>query len=233
MGKLTCLSFAVFHHLAYTSHEPFFIFVQSLDNSQVSALLESDFSIQVQATSDPANVLKGDFIQVEDGESVSVTFQNNTRGVLYFTVLNLMPLKQIKKLYPPQKEYQSALPWDASEVLPRDVPKDVKPSGTIRFSPRMTIPKRIKDRGDVQADDILKFVVGTRPVCGTPSMKLPDPWAQIDTETSEAAFGSMVQESFADGKGRLTPLRGEEAPVKWACRSIIVRTVLKSVQSVQ
>ncbi|KAL9121380.1 MAG: hypothetical protein Q9187_002064 [Circinaria calcarea] len=204
-----------------------FAFVQALDNRNVNALSESNFSIGVQAKNNPSNVLKENFIEVQDQEKIVITFQNNTNGVLYFTLLNLMPLKQIRRIYPRSKECETVCTQDA---LPKNTSEAITTSGTIRLLPRMKVPQRIKESGGVQADDILKFIVSTSPVRRVSSIELPDLWNQVKTrgDSSAEKFGTLVQESFTENKGRLSPSKSEEAPVKWACRNISIRTVIKN-----
>ena len=215
--------------LNWLEHLAKFSFVENLRNNQANALLESDFGIQVQVKGGSAITPTEDYIQVEDGSKISVTFRNKTRGVLHFTVFDLLPHKQIKKLYPPQKEYQTVLPQDSSEVLPKTVPGDVKPPGRIRFAAQMTIPQRILDGPSAQADEILKIIISTSPMRGTLSLELPDLWAQADTVTrsSDTRFGSFIQDSFTNNEGGPSLLRGEEALIKWTCHSVMIRTVPK------
>ncbi|MCJ1250436.1 hypothetical protein MMC30_007664 [Trapelia coarctata] len=213
---------AVLEHLAK------FAFVEALGNNKTNSLAESDFTIDIQAKDDSTNVLREGCIEVPDESTVCVTFGNRTCGVLYFTVLNLMPLRKIKKLYPSHKECQVALPHEPADVLPHDTTREIKSSGTICFRPQGTIPKIIKDNGGVQAEDILKFIVSNSAIRGTSSMELPDLWDQVNKgrDSGDSAFGSLFEESFGDSKEHLSQLRGEQVPAKWACRSVTIRTVL-------
>ena len=167
------------------------------------------------AGSTHAIALAENCVQTEDGSKVAITFRNKTRRVFYFTVFDLMPLKQIQKLYPPHKDYQTVLFRDSSNVLPKTVLGIVKPPGRVPISTPLTIPKRIRDLGGDQADDILKIFISTSPMRGASSFELPDMWTQSDTTSpSDTIFGSFIQESFADREGQLSFLRGEDAPIK-------------------
>ena len=208
-----------------------FAFVYTLDNSKGNLLLESEFRIQASAKDDPSNVLKDDCMEVEDGKKITVTFHNDTSKVLHLTVLNLSALRRVKKIYPRHKDYQTILPQNISMILHESFPEDIKPSAQVEFSPRMSIPQRIKDRGAIRATDVLKFIVSTSPISGVSSMELPELWDQVSagTDAADGAFGSLAQESFVDGRPRLLSSRGEESSVRWACRSIMIDVVLGKI----
>ena len=206
-----------------------FDFVQSLDNRRADGLLESDFRIEARAMNSPSNMLSEDQIEIQDGEKLEITFFNLTQGVLHLAILNLTPLRRIKKMYPPQKEYQTVLPQETRDILSTSVPDDVAPPGRVRLAPRMTIPRRMKDHGGLHAQDVLKFIVSTSPVRGAASMELPDLWDRGATGESnpDESFAFQIRSGFGDEQEQLSRLTGEEPPTKWACRAITVRTVVK------
>ncbi len=221
--------FTVLEHLSkYT-------FVQALDNRRTNSLTDSDFIITVNAQPDHLNFNKSkSSITVPHDSKVDIVFNNLTQEVLYFTVLNLTPFRRIKRLYPAHTEYQSVMPRNPQKVLPKEM-SDIAPRGVVRLAPRVTVPPQLREQqqGSVSAEDILKFIVSTYPVRGTKSMELPDLWYAVEhnvaaVRSADETFGAPVQESLVercDGPGHLGDKR---KMIKWACRSITIRTVLEA-----
>lgn len=82
------------HHSKYT-------FVQALDNRRTNSLTDSDFMITAKEQADHLDSYKPrSSITIPHDSKLSIEFQNLTQEVLYFTILNLTPLRQIKRLYP-------------------------------------------------------------------------------------------------------------------------------------
>ena len=227
-----CVSDRIFTVLEHLSK---YNFVQALDNRRLNSLTDSDFIITVNAQADHLNLNKSkSSITVPHDSKVEIAFRNLTQEVLYFTVLNLTPLRGIKRLYPAHKEYQSVMPRNLQNVLPKEM-SDIAPLGVDRLAPRMTVPPRLRaqQQGSVGAEDILKFIVSTYPVRGTKSMELPDLWEAVKHDvaavrSADETFGAPVQKSLVEKSKGPGQLGGEETMTRWACRIITIRTVLEA-----
>ena len=222
--------------LTVLEHLSKYTFVQTLDNCRANNIQISDFQIIARAQADHLNTLGSDnTMTVPDGSKVEITFQNLSHEVLYFTVLNLTPLRLVKRLYPKKMEYETVVPRDVQDILSKELPQDIVLLNEKRLAPRMTVPARLRTQQDgaIIVEDVLKFIVSTRPVIGTKAMELPDLWEVMKhgaTETclADDSFGTIMQKSLVEGYEETGHLRGETAMVKWACRSITIRTVLET-----
>jgi len=222
--------FTILEHLSkYT-------FVQALDNQHTDSLTDSDFTITIKAEADHLNPYKltGSII-VPHNSKADVEFQNLTQEVLHFTVLSLTPLEAIKRLYPAHKEYQSVMPRNPQDVLPRDI-SDTGPLGVVHLSLHMIVPERLREQqqGSVGAEDMLKFIVSTDTFRGTKSMELLDIWAAVDpngaaARSADETFGALVQKSLVEKSEGPEQLGGEKTMRKWACRNITTRTILEII----
>ena len=208
-----------------------FFFVQQLKNTEMdTALSNSDYSISARTKRNPASTIVADCIQVAHEEAISISFRNRTNQVLYFTTLNLMPERKISKLYPGEKEYQTVLPQDASQILPSSTSKNIKTPGQVRFSCNMKIPRRMLDQGHSHAIDVFVFIISTSPIHGVASMEIPNIYDQMDREdiSSDITFGSLVKEGLNHKQDSITTSRDKQAGTKWTYHRITVRTVLNS-----
>lgn len=220
------------HLLKYT-------FVQALDNRRTNSLTDSEFMIAVKKEADYLDSYKrGNSITIPHDSKLSIEFQNLTQEVLYFTVLNLTPLWQIKRLYPNDKKCQSVLPRDPQKVLPKNMPRDmvksITPSGLDRLKPRFTVPARLRaqQQGSVSANDVLKFIISTHPIHGTESLELPDLWDAVEhaVRSADETFGAGMETSLVEKSTRPGQARGEKPMIRWTYRSIIVCTVFDGNQ---
>jgi len=132
-------TFTVLEHLSkYT-------FVQGLDNRRTNSLMDSGFIITVKAQADHLNRYKSkSSIVVPHASKVDLEFQNLTQEVLHFTVLDLSPLRQIRRVYPADKECQSVMPRNTEHVLPKEM-TDIVPPGVVRLQLLMTVPARLRE----------------------------------------------------------------------------------------
>ena len=211
-----------------------YTFVRDLINHGDDVLLDSEFSITASPQKAHLHILRSDdSVVVSHDSKVDITFQNLTREVLYFTVLNLTPLRRIKHLYPQHKEYETVMPHNPCEVLPREM-HDISPPGKIHLAPRMKIPERLETQqnGCVTAEDVLKFFVSTCPIRGIKSIELPDLWNIVESSAAaigsgHEAFGVLAQESLLDQSNKREHIRGVTTRARWACRNIMIRTVLQ------
>ena len=206
-----------------------YAFVQDLNNHRDDVLLDSEFFI----TTNPHILGSDDSVVVPHDSKVDITFQNLTREVLYFTVVNLTPLRRIKHLYPPHKEYETVMPRNPCEVLPGEI-HDISPPGKIHLAPRMKIPERLETQQSsrVTAEDVLKFFVSTCPIRGIKSMELPDLWNIVESGAAaigsgHEAFGVLAQESLLNQSDKREYTRDVTMRARWACQSITIRTVLQ------
>ena len=197
-----CVSDQMFTILEHLSK---YTFVQVLDNRRTNSLTDSEFIITVKAQADHLNPYKSkSSIIVPHDSKVDIEFQNLTQEVLHFTILNLTPLRRIKRLYPAHKEYQSVMPRNPQKVLPKEM-SDIAPPGVVRLAPRVTVPARLRaqQQGSVGAEDMLKFIVSTCPVYGTKSLELPDLWDAVEhgaatIRSADETFAESVQKSLVE-----------------------------------
>lgn len=220
--------FIILEHLSkYT-------FVQALDNRSTNSLTDSEFMITVKAQADHLSSYKSrSSITVPHDSTLDVEFHNLTQEVLYFTVLNLTPLRRIKRVYPKLKEFQSVLPRNPQKVLPKEI-RGIALSGMDRLKPHVTVPERLRvqQQGSVGTEDVLKFIVSTDPVRGIKSLELLDLWDAVEHDvasvrSADETFGASVQKSLMEKSKGPRQLGGEKPMIKWACRSITIRTVLE------
>ncbi len=220
--------FTVLEHLSrYT-------FVQNLDNRRLNSLTNSDFNITVKTQADhfgPDDSKSS--VTVPHNSKVEIEFRNLTEEVLHVAVMSLAQFRRIQHIYPPRKGYQSVMPRKLEKVAP-DV-SGITPPGAIRFGVSMTVPTRLKEKQQsyVATEDLLKFIVSTEPIDGTKSLELPDLWDAVEhraatVRSADETFGASVQESLVEKSRGLGQPGGEETIVKWACRTIKIRTVLEA-----
>ena len=222
--------------LTILDHLAKYTFVRNLDNRCVNSLNSSDFIIRVRGQSDDLDPrhFDGSCIVPHDSK-VDIEFQNFTRKVLYLTILNLTPLRKIKRLYPRDKECQIVMPQDLQNILPKGT-SDIVPPTAIRLQPRMTVPKRLigQQQGSVSAEDLLKFIVSTCPIRGTKSMELPDLWDAVEgkpaaVRSDDDAFGVTIQESLVHVSDDFKQ-EAQETTIKWACQNVTILTVIEASQ---
>jgi hypothetical protein len=118
-------------------------------------------------------------------------------------------------------------------VLPKGPCRDIDPPNAVKFRPSMTVPKRLREKevGCVSGEDVLKFIVSTSPVLGTKALELPNLWDEMEqaapaADSGDEAFGLLTRRSLVGEDGGIGRLRGETTAVRWACRSVKIRTVL-------
>ena len=196
--------------LILLEHLSKYTFIQTLHNRRLDTLTNSDFRIMIAAAhSDPLKHLESDsnYI-VRHGSRLRIEFHNLTSQILYLTIFNMTPLRRIKRLYPPDKECQTVLPHNSRDLLSGGGKLGTAgtfPSGVIRLQPCMKIPPRLmapppqqqqqkdpqqqENKGSIAVEDILKFFVSTKPIHGTKSLELPDPWTTADYNPLAARSG--------------------------------------------
>lgn len=223
-----CVSDQMFTILEHLSK---YTFIQDLDNRRSNSLSDSDFMVTIKPHADFLNFDKSESsITVPHNSKVNIEFQNLTQEALYFTILNLTALRQIKRLYPAHTECQSVMP----KVLPEEM-SHITPPGVDRLALRVTVPQRLREQqqGSVGAEDMLKFIVSTCPVRGTKSMELPDLWDAVGhgaaaVRSADETFGAPVQKSLVEESKGPEQSGGEKPMIKWACRTITIRTVFEA-----
>jgi caspase domain-containing protein len=189
--------------------------IERLENQSVSSTLESRaFSMEITVTDDPTTKMEGNVIQVKDGAEVEFTFSNHIDQTLYYTILNLTPLKRVFNLYPGDRDYFSV------------PPKGPHFHGDDSFQIEMKIPKSLQDDAESQSDDVLKLFISTEPTSFN-MLELPalsevvqspnrgEPKALLSFLESLESDGLISQDSGGS--------RGKEVR-KWTCRNYIVRT---------
>lgn len=131
-------TFIIFEHFSK------YIFVQTLDNRRTNNLNNSKFTIIVKKQVDHFDFYKfKSNIIISHDLKLSIKFQNLTQEVLYFIVLNLTSLWQIKRLYFKHKEDQSVLLRNSQKMLPKNMSKDmmriIAPSSINRLESPFTV----------------------------------------------------------------------------------------------
>ena len=203
-----------------------FGFIQHLSNRLTNVLPDSDFDIEVFEASAESEDFSEYHCTIQEGERLDIVFRNLTSQMLYITVLDLTPLKGVKRLYPPQNECQAVLPNFTKNVLPRSVTDQVTPPGSVRFKPRMRIPLQIKRNCGLQAIDVLKFIVSSGPLRGLHTLELPDFLGQDamrDDNTGTLFAAEFLKVAGLERAGSI--LRGDEDMIRWTSRSITIHTL--------
>ncbi|KAI1386851.1 caspase domain-containing protein [Hypoxylon trugodes] len=179
-----------------------FMLTESLENRGNGVMAQNDFRIELPgiglSSAIPCTM------KAKDQDIVPFVFHNNTAHYLYFTILNLRPLREITKI-PKDWEY-----------------KVVEPRSSLTTKIRMSVPKLIKDNGGSRATTIFKFIVTTKPI-RVSGLTLPDPWASSDATRGESArtLDSLLQGQSVDEIKEERPVaRGESDTLSWTCYSI-------------
>lgn len=199
----------------------------NLSNLSNNSLLDSDFSIELKAEDVLGqNLVQGNRLNLEEGSKLKVTFRNNTNMPLNFTVLNLRPLRGIKKIYP------SIDRGDWKVVQPQSTQGDISFSGMVWFKVKMSIPDIIKAEECSEIEDIFKMFVTTRPtsfavlelpeLCEQPSRSSRSP-----NSTIFSAFLHDLTVGRESGHVRTGEPGGSGE--RWACRNFVVTTKRKGL----
>lgn len=129
-----------------------FASTEALDNREADSLLDlQSFEINLSEKDAPENVMVGNRLRINDGATISVTVRNHSQKPLYFAVLIMTPDKQIKRLYPVDRQYRTV------------VHKTNDFHGIGSFSVKMVIPEESKAQGHETVQDMLKIIVTDRP----------------------------------------------------------------------
>jgi hypothetical protein len=205
---------AVHRVVTILEHLTMFANIEDLENLSGDSLLEPDFSIEMEVKNDPNKQLNGNRLQVNENGKVLVTFKNNTDRPLNLTVFDMGPLRGVSKLYP------SADRGDWKVVLPKQSKDGIDFPGQISFPVKMTVPDSIKDEGQSQIEDVLKFFVTTRPTS----------FATLELQAlSEQVLGQKQRSNhklFSFLRSLNAVLRNDTGKPgeKWACRNFTIHT---------
>jgi hypothetical protein len=202
----------------------------NLSNLSNNSLSDSDFSIELKAEDDLGqNLVLGNRLNLEEGSKLKVTFRNNTNMPLNFTVLNLRPLRGIKKIYP------SIDRGDWKVVQPQSTQGDITFSGVVWFKVKMSIPDIIKAEECSEIEDIFKMFVTTRPTSFAvlELSELPELCEQVSRPSRSPAsttFSAFLHD-LTVGRESGHVRRGEPggSGERWACRNVVVTTKRKGV----
>ena len=150
-----------------------FINIEDLKNHSDNCLLNEDFSIELRAEGELGVNPVGNRLDIE-GVNLMVIFKNNTNIPLNLTVLDLRPLREIKRIYPPGDCGE----WKVVQL--KGIRHGISFLGEISFKIMMSTPDSIKTMESLGIEDIFKFFVTTRP-SSFDGLELP--------ELSERALG--------------------------------------------
>ena len=216
---------AVHQVIATLEHLAKFVSIESLENSSNNSLVNGkEFSVEFQPESKMEPDIEGNKFSIEEGARVEVVFKNHTNMPLNLTVLNLRPLRQVKRILPGSDR------GDWKVVQTKGRMDNIDYSGVTTFRPRMSIPSKIKANGSSEIEDVFKFFVTTRP-SSFDILELPelDEKALRLTRTSESTMLYDLLQNLTVGHRTSEILRGESSQgEKWGCCNFIISTRCKN-----
>lgn len=202
--------------ISAVEHMAKFANIELLDNQIFSTILDpGDFSINIEDTKDPNNMMEGNFLQVSDGGEVRITFRNNSNRSLSFAILDLMPLGEICRLYPGDRDYFTVPPTNANF------------NGRESFEIDMSIPDSLKNKGQSRSDDVLKFFITTQPTSFDMLQLRPLSKTLENPSRGSSQLLWNVLESLVSNGPVYEELRagGNNKEGRWACQNFTIRTV--------
>jgi Caspase domain len=208
--------FAPVKIISVVEHMAKFASIEMLENPIASLMLEAnDFSIDIQDLQHQNNLMHGNFLQVRDGGELRITFQNNSNRTIYCTILDLMPLGEISRLYPDDREYVT---------VPSSSPHF---SGSESFEISMAIPDRVKSKGQSQSDDVLKFFITSQPTSFDMLQLQTLSTAVSEQNRSSSHFlWNFLSTLESDGPVPDSSRSGFSSKErKWVCENYTIRTI--------
>ena len=136
---------AVLEHLAK------FISIEYLENRSLS---DGAFSVELRSEDEVKSGVGGNKADIDEGEKLVATCENNTDIPLYISALNLRPLREIKRVYPSRDRGTGEF------VAPKRTQHGINFPGEISFKIRMSFPDRVggvRVTGCLEIEDIFKF----------------------------------------------------------------------------
>ena len=217
---------AVHKVVALLEHLAQFTNVENLENCSDKSLMNGAFSVELRSEDEVKSSLGGNRAGIEEGAKLVATFKNNTDIPLYISVLNLRPLREIKRIYPSRDR------GDWKFVAPKGTQHGISIPGEISFKLKMSFPDSIKAAGCSEIEDIFKFFVTTRP-SSFDALELPELSNQVleprRASTTSTALADLLQ-NLAIGLQHSDILRvGPSASgERWDCYNFVVNTKRKS-----
>ena len=198
-----------------------FASIENLENHGDNSLLNGEFSVEFRSEQKAELSSKENRICVEEDSKVEVTFKNNTDLPLNLTVLNLRPLRQIKRIYPSRDRGS----WKV--VQPKMIHKDVKHLGKVSFKMKMSFPQEMQSTDHTEIEDVFKFFVTTRPSSfdGLELPRLVDQSSKRGPHSTSTALLDLIQR-LAIGHRPSYVLRGEFSgqDERWCCCNYVIST---------
>ena len=198
-----------------------FASMESLENRGDNSLLNGEFSVEFRSEEKAELSSKENRICVEEDSKVEVTFKNNTDLPLNLTVLNLRPLRQIKRNYPSRDRGS----WKF--VQPATVHKDIRHLGKVSFKMKMSFPDEMQSIDHKEIKDVFKFFVTTRPSSfdGLELPRLVDQSSKRGPHSISTALLDLIQR-LAIGHRPSYVLRGEFSgqDERWCCCNHVIST---------
>ncbi|KAL8696655.1 MAG: hypothetical protein Q9224_002685 [Gallowayella concinna] len=210
---------AILEHLAIYSN------IESLENRSDKSLEKEAFSVELRSEDALKPGLTDNRVDIEEGATLVATFKNNIDLPLHFSVLNLRPLREIKRIYPSRDR------GDWKVVAPKGMQDGINRPGEISFKIKMSFPDRIKASGCTKIEDIFKFFVTTRP-SSFDALELPELSNQI-LEARRASISTSLPDllqNLAIGCQPSHLLRGGPSASKerWDSRNFTVSSRMKA-----
>ncbi|KAI4173849.1 MAG: hypothetical protein LQ346_008327 [Caloplaca aetnensis] len=204
-----------------------FSIIERLENRSDKSLEEGACSVELRSENTVKPGLGDNRADIEEGATLVATFRNNTDVPLNISVLNLRPLREIKRVYPSRDR------GDWKSVAPKGIQHGIKSPGEISFKIKMSFPEKIKATGCSTIEDIFKFFVTTRP-SSFDGLELPE----LSSQILEPRRASSISNTLADLLNSLTvgcqpshTVRGglTGPDERWNSRNFIVNTRMKAV----
>lgn len=176
-----------------------------------------DYTIEFELEDGSKVPSNGSTLYVKNGKKLRVRFKNFTSVSLYLTIMDLQPLRGVAKLYPSSdRGYYREIP-----------PKGTHFRGVTSFAVIMTIPDQLKEQGILEAEDVLKFFVATRPTCISFAMlELPQlgSTSLVDRDRSNQSESLLLYLERDRRSGRRQRGHSSNEDDRWACHNFIIKT---------
>jgi hypothetical protein len=189
------------HLLDLISHLVEFKFLRGLTNNLPSPTLKESYSAYLVHTSGETTGA-GSIAMVKDDDTLFLETRNTGDRPLYLHIYNMTPRWEIVNILK-----------DFFEVIP---PHNTNEgfTGICRKKLRMNIPRKVRDAGRRECEDILKVFITSQPTCFN-SLELPDIEGQLKGKASLNLIGDSRQASST------SPSASED----WVALSFVIHVI--------
>ena len=211
---------AIHNVVAVLEHLAKFLSIENLESPSSNAMVSESFSVDLRAENEAGvNPRKG-ALEIEEGSKLVATFVNHTDKPLNLVVLNLRPLRQVERVYPPRTR------GECKVIAPKGTQHGISHPGEISFKITMSFPDRVSPDCSV-IEDTFKFFVTTRPSSfdTLELSELSDEVLNPDRRPTSTNLAAFIQDLAAGYQHEYILRRGSNASEEyWSCCNFVVST---------